>query len=611
MTWVRKFGWLAFLIVVPAAFSQIQVGETELKANGNYSVGYSGTYGDAINSTHGLDIGFSNDISGSYYNPNFLNFQSVIYYDQSRDDSTSQSLTNSSGIEGTANLFSGSHYPGTISYRYDRNTTGTNGLEGTPNFTTVGNGDGIGINWSALVPNMPTLSVGFQHGSGSGTLYGTSQDTSTDQNLLNVHSTYRFDGFQMNGYYDHTSLSSEFPEFLSGTNEQTDSSGQDFGINTNRSLPLWHGSFYAGYSHSSYTTDFSGTDQNDITSGYSANMESAGASFHPTEKFFFSLNQNYTSNLSAYLNQTLVSSGPNVTPVVNLGDGSYSDTYSGTAGYQFTKNLGATGQITRYDQSYFGQTYSGTFMSGYVTYGKKILDLFNVSAGVVDSSINFGGNTVGFVGNLSYFHRFGGWETSGNFSYAQNVQSVLITETTSYYSYNANLHRKFSPKVQWTAAFNGSHSGLSTQSNGSSGSEGFSTTLSLRKIMFAADYMTGTGNSVYTAAGIVGIPVLPGENSADVIAYNSKGYGGSISVSPFARMVITGTYNRSLSNTLSFGIPSRNDTEIIFGQMQYRLRRISLLAGYTRFSQGFTALGPTAAPVTSYYAGISRWFNFF
>ena len=54
-------------------------------------------------------------------------------------------------------------------------------------------------------------------------------------------------------------------------------------------------------------------------------------------------------------------------------------------------------------------------------------------------------------------------------------------------------------------------------------------------------------------------------------------------------MVLTGTYSRSYSNTLSNGIYSNNNTDILYTQLQYRLRRISLLAGATRFTQGISA----------------------
>ncbi len=96
-----------------------------------------------------------------------------------------------------------------------------------------------------------------------------------------------------------------------------------------------------------------------------------------------------------------------------------------------------------------------------------------------------------------------------------------------------------------------------------------------------------------------------------MIAYNAKNYGGGISWTPIRRMVLTGNYSRSLSDTLANAIYSKNNTEIIYSQLQYRLRRISVLAGYTRFTQGISASGIAPGTVTSYYGGISRWFDFF
>jgi hypothetical protein len=612
MKWIKVLGCLVFLSATPLAFAQIQVGETQVRSTGIVTAGYSGNFGDDIQGSHGLDLGGSNDISGSYYSPTFLNFDVDPYYNESRADSNYQSLTNASGVAATANFFTGSHFPGSVSYHYDYNSTGTFGLEGTPNFTTKGNGDGLGLNWSALVPNLPTLSVGYQQGSGSGSLYGTDQETSSDQHLFNVHSSYELFGFRLNAYYDHSSLNTSFPEFLTNGDDKSDSSGQDLGVNASRTLPWWHGSMYTGYNHSSYSTDYLvASEQNTTTSGYSADSESSGAAFHPAQKLSLSFSQDYTSNLSAYLNQSLVDSGPNLNPAVNLGAGSYSNTIGGGATYLFTNNLAGSAQATRYEQSYFGNSYSGTFMSGNVNYGRRLLNMFTFSAGMVDSSSNFGNNNVGFQGTVNYFHRFGEWESSGSFTYAQNVQSVLITETSSYYNYNANVHRKFSTRVQWTAAVNGSHSGLSTDENGSSSSEGYTTSLSLRRIAASALYSRGNGNSILTSAGLVSVPLLPGETGPGVIQYNAKSYGGSVSLTPIARMSVTGMFSRSISDTLSEGVVSRNNTEIFYSQLQYRMRRISLLAGYTRFSQGFSAAGPTGAPVTSYYVGVSRWFNFF
>lgn len=76
-------------------------------------------------------------------------------------------------------------------------------------------------------------------------------------------------------------------------------------------------------------------------------------------------------------------------------------------------------------------------------------------------------------------------------------------------------------------------------------------------------------------------------------------------------MSLSATYSRSFSTTLSNDIYSRNNTEVFYSQLQYQMRRISLMAGYTRFSQGISATGVPPGTVNSYYGGISRWFNFF
>src|SRR5215469_9656638 len=191
--WVKFFGWLGFLLATQFASAQVQIGDnTHMNAGGLFSVGYAGDYGDQIQSSHGLQFGASGNLSGYYYNPNFLNFNVTPYYNQSTADSSFQSLTNASGVAATANFFTGSRFPGSVTYRYDYNSTGNFGLPNTPNFTTQGTGQGFGVTWSALLPDWPTLTVGYQQGSGSGTLYGTNQESSSDQKLFNVHSSYHY-----------------------------------------------------------------------------------------------------------------------------------------------------------------------------------------------------------------------------------------------------------------------------------------------------------------------------------------------------------------------------------------------------------------------------------
>ncbi|MFZ0860742.1 MAG: hypothetical protein WCA27_28900 [Candidatus Sulfotelmatobacter sp.] len=612
--WIIGLGVLVIAQLVcaqnqpPPQAPEISLGEnTKLSVGGLFTFGYTGDYGDVVSSDHGLTFGVDGRIAGYYYNPNFISFTATPYYNQSRDNSNYQSLTGASGVSSTVDLFKGSHFPGSVSYRYDRNSSGTFGLVGQPNFTTIGTGQGFGINWSALLPNLPTVTVGYSQGDGSGTIYGTSEQTTSSTRLFNVRSGYQIEGFRLNAFYDRNTLDSKFPQFLAGQSESVqDSSGNDVGFGVQHDLPL-HGQFYTNYDRSTADSNyFSNAGQVSNVSTYTDDIVNTGASFHPTEKLTLNVLENYTSNLNGYLAQNLVGTGI-AEPGLSLGSGAHSSTIGGGATYQFTNDLSVASQATYYDQEYFGKSYTGTYLSGTVNYGKRLLNMFTFSASVIDSSNGQGTNAVGFVGNVNFFHNIKGFQTSGVFTYAQNVQSLLVTYTTSYYSYSANVHRRLPAGLQWTAAFNGAHSGLTNYQGTSSSGEGYSTSLSSRKFTVTGNYTQSTGISLLGAGGFVPISATPGVT--DFITFGGSSYGGGLSVTPMRRLVIAGSYNRAISNTLGQTI-SHNNTEIYNAQLLYHLRRIGLQAGYTRFTQGISAVG-APANTTAYFVGVSRWFDFF
>lgn len=605
---------IAILLVIgQTAFAQVSIGDnTKLKAGALATFGYSGAYGDEIPSNHGLDFGLDGRISGYYYNPNFISFTATPYYNQSRANSNYQSLTGASGVNATANFFSGSKFPGAVSYHYDANSTGTFGLIGQPNFTTYGNSQGFSVNWSALLPNLPTITVGYSQGSGHSTLYGTDEEANSRTKLFNVHSNYDIAGFRLHGYYDHNNVDSTYPTFLAGSGSIQDSSGNDFGLGAQHSLPL-NGSFYATYNHASASSDYTsnlvasgGSSSSINTTSYTTNNETVLASFHPTEKLTFNATENYTDDLTGYLTQSLTGGGV-VVPGLNLGSGSHSVTVGGGATYQFTQFLSGQAQATYYDQFYFGKSYSGSYVSGTVNYGKRLLDMFTLSGSVIGSNNGQGTTAVGFIGTVNFFRRFGAWQTSGSFSYAQNVQTLLVTYTSSYYNYSAHVHRKLTGGLSWTAAFNGSHSGLTNYQGTSSSSEGYSTSLTSRRFSVNGIFVKSDGISLLGAGGPIVAPPTPGIN--DFITFTGTSYGGGVSVSPIRRLVIAGSFSRAISNTIG-GSASHNDTEIANAQLQYHLRKIGLQAGYTRFTQGISAVG-TPANTTSFFVGVTRWFDFF
>ena len=613
MTVAKRIIGLAVLVMAQLTFAQnnegISIGEnTHLKAGGLLSFGYAGDYGDALPSSHGFNGGIDGKLSGYYYNPNFLSFEATPYYNQSRNNSAFQSLTGASGVEGSANFFNGSHFPGSVSYHYDRNTSGIFGLTGQPDFTTIGKGQGFAVNWSALMPNLPSLAVGYSQGNGSGTIFGTNEQTSSNTKLLNVRSDYGIAGFRLNAFYTHDIFNSSFPQFLAGQSESVqDSTSNNFGAGAQHDLPF-HGQFYANYTRTSSDSNyFSGAGASTNSSNYTDDIENAGVGFHPTRKLSFNFSENYMSNLSGYLAQSLNPNGAPV-PGITLGTGAHSTTYTGGTGYQFTNYLSGSVNATHYNQFYFGQNYTGTFISGNLGYGRKLLDTFTFSGAVVDSSTAQGDNALGFIGNVNAFHRLAGWQLSGNFSYAQNVQTLLITYQTSYYNYSGNVRRRLPHGLNWIAAFNGTHSGLSQFQGSTSHSEGYSTSLGMRTFTVTGNYTNSTGISLLGLGGLV--PINPTPGIADFVTFSGASWGGGASVSPFRRLILSGAFSRAISHTESNSMFSLNSNEIFNAQMQYHFRRIGLQAGYTRFTQGVSILGLPATS-TAYFVGFTRWFDFF
>jgi hypothetical protein len=154
----NAFGWLAGLILLtlPCA-AQMQVGD-DLRMNLNGNLGF--TYAGGINqglSDHSMGFSGNGNLTGSYYNPNFLNFNVDPFY---RADSSSV-FGNPRRYDGRdvecMNLFS-SHFPGSVSY--NRLFNGTSCCAGSDiglcNFLALGTGLA-----GALIPGWPTLTANY------------------------------------------------------------------------------------------------------------------------------------------------------------------------------------------------------------------------------------------------------------------------------------------------------------------------------------------------------------------------------------------------------------------------------------------------------------------
>jgi hypothetical protein len=135
---------------------------------------------------------------------------------------------------------------------------------------------------------------------------------------------------------------------------------------------------------------------------------------------------------------------------------------------------------------------------------------------------------------------------------------------------------------------------LTQQAGNDSDSKSYSTSISSRRFTLTGNYTRASGNSLLTNAGLVTIAPTPGIPESNLILFSGDSYGGGLSATP-----------------LSSSTNSHNNEELFNAQVQYHLRRIGLLAGYTRFTQGISATGLPPGTSNSYFAGVSRWFDFF
>ena len=198
-----------------------------MNLNGNISAGYTGTYGNLIDSSHSLSFGGNGTLSGFYYDPNFLSFNLTPYYDQSRANSNFQSISAATGFDFSSGIFSGSHFPGSITFAKAYNSQGNFAVPGVADFTTHGNSTTFGINWSELLPNLPSLQFGYQQGSNDYSVYGTDDTGNSHHRSFNLRSGYLLEGFNLSAYYSNGASHSLIPQVVGNTAQPQTTNSDD------------------------------------------------------------------------------------------------------------------------------------------------------------------------------------------------------------------------------------------------------------------------------------------------------------------------------------------------------------------------------------------------
>ena len=603
-----RVAWLvqAGLLLSWHVAAQVKLGDTSTNLNGTISTGYTADFGNQTSSDHNWTIGGNTNLSGFFYSPNFLSYNANIYLNQSRANSDFQSISSASGVSVGANIFGGSNFPGSIGYTKAYDSEGSYAVPGIANYVTHGNNDAFGVNWNENLPNVPSFSAGFQMGSSQYSVYGTNDEGKNSFHSLNLHSSYRLAGFNMGAYFSSGGGHSLIPEAVSGQeNSETHSDNSAYGFNVSHRLPM-HGSWVVAVNRSNFADEYAG-----ISTSGTIDLVNMIAAVHPTGKLYLSVSADYSDNLSGQLIQSVVAAGGAV-PGLNSNESSDSVDLMAVAGYSMQRNLQATAYVERRNQSYLGESYGETSYGGSANYSRSTpYGNFNAALNVTaNTSDQTGEDTLGFSTTENYSGEIRGWKVNGSFGYAQNVQTLLVTDMNSFYNYSGNANRRWG-KLNVSMGAGASRTALTQQAGTANSSQSYSAGVGYTPwITASGSYFRATGQALATGSGLVPVtgPLPP---SSLVTLYGGDGYSFSLSSAPAKGLTVGVSYAKSTSNTSAGGIPSLNETDEYNALIQYQVRKLNVISGYSRLGQGFGGSGSPPQIVSSFYIGVSRWFNFF
>jgi hypothetical protein len=237
---------------------------------------------------------------------------------------------------------------------------------------------------------------------------------------------------------------------------------------------------------------------------------------------------------------------------------------------------------------------------------------FSTSTIVTQNELgNSGGSMLGILSNAIYIRRIRKWNVSASAGYSRNVQTILIAYTTSGYSFTTSASRRIRNLV-WNGTASGSKSIVNQYQGANSVSQNYSTGLSHRWLGVSAGYSKSSGLGLFTAQGIAPLPTgVPPTLLPSTVLYGGRTYSAGVGSSPVRGFTFTGSFADARSNTQNGLLSSNNHTQEASAYLQYKFRKVFFTAGYSRLLQGFSASTLPPALVSTYYVGLSRWFNFF
>ena len=589
--------------------------------DGSFNFGYNGSTSNYAQTNHALYFGVNGRVDGYYYDPKFLSFSVVPNYGRSQDNDFAAGVDNNQGYTATARLFSGGKFPGTISFGQNWNDFGSYGDFGTLSASSHVNT--FGASWSALLPKMPTLLVSYGRSSGSSELVGATSEVQSDTGVFSVGSGYSIAGFNINARYLRSTVDVDAPSVLELDQAMTsDTTTNTFQVSANHPLPL-HGTSNISYSHNTFTTESgspltgvgSGSQSNFLTTGSDDNVNGLAA-FNIMKVSVFA-NATYFSNTTADIQQQLLTAG-SVTGVgqnQNFGQQQLLLDFNASRNVVLPGHVVVTGYFNRLERMLGGYDYGFTQFGGTVSYNfSKIIKGLTIEIGAYDAANKYGNLGATIIGSVSYEREVGRWDLQARAEQDQAVETYGEFRTVTMYTYSGSANRRLGDRFKFFLGAGGGHTGFGLP-NGTDGKDYYGTAgFAYRGTSVNGTYTQSNGAAIYTLNGLTQAPtMLAGALPAgNFILYNSTSFGANASAAPTRKLLIIALY-RKFENNLQSPLLTTNIVSSLAGfSVNYHFRKLSFQTGVNsvRASNAATASGAPQV-ITSFYVGLSRWFNVF
>jgi hypothetical protein len=589
-----------FAFVTPANGQAPAGNNLKMLMNGSLGMVYAGNYGNYMVSSHSLGIGLNGTMEGYYFNPQFLSFQVRPYYDRAQFNSESQTITRGTGVDGSISVFGGSHFPGTVSYGKNFDSNSEFRIAGVPSVFVDSSGSNFSVGWGALFSGYPSLQARYSIADSTSTLLGTTDRAKSSSRSFDLNSNYALAGFNLQGRLGHYNTDLFSPGFLTEEATNNTSSTTNYAVNASRRLPL-SGSLGLGVSR---TTSGSAGDNS------ASNSYTASAGFSPWQRLSVSGFFNYTTNVIVALERSLFGD-TSISPSLKAGSNTNAVYLNTTGTFMVGHGLTVTGYVNHRIQHFQGEASENTQYGGTVNFQKanNLFGFLQFSVGVVNTATQEGNNAVGLVTTLGMTHKFGKWETSTDFDYSQNTQTLFEIVTTSNYSYGGRIRRKINSSTNWNVSFRESRSGLAAQEGSNNLADSFVTNLSWERYSFSGSYSRSNGEALLGSNGTLTPTPFSPIISNYFLTFNARSYAMTANTQLFRVLTLSGTYTNVSSNSTRKALGTFNIGDRFNARIALRMRRLYIIAGFDHAIQESSAVPGGPRRVNSYYVSLSRWFN--